>query len=64
MRHGIMIPISDNPAKMEIDEEGIIVGVTNRIRTIRYFGKLLNISQLCQFELFKKKFLLLFSCFK
>lgn len=39
MRHGIMIPMSDNPAKMEIDEEGLIVGVTNRIRTIRYFGK-------------------------
>lgn len=34
-----MIPMSDNPAKMEIDEEGLIVGVTNRIRTIRYFGK-------------------------
>lgn len=40
MRHGIMIPMSDNPAKMEIDEDGIIVGVTNRIRTIRYFGKI------------------------
>lgn len=39
MRHGIMIPMSDNPAKMEIDEEGLIVGVTNRIRTVRYFGK-------------------------
>lgn len=38
MRHGIMIPMSDNPAKMEIDEEGLIIGVTNRIRTIRYFG--------------------------
>lgn len=35
-----MIPISDNPAKMEIDEEGLIVGVTNRLRTIRYFGKI------------------------
>lgn len=39
MHHGIMIPMSDNPAKMEIDEEGLIVGVTNHIRTIRYFGK-------------------------
>lgn len=39
MQHGIMIPMSDNPAKMEIDEEGLIVGVTNHIRTIRYFGK-------------------------
>lgn len=38
-----MIPISDNPAKMEIDEEGLIVGVTNRLRTIRYFGKILII---------------------
>lgn len=38
MHHGIMIPMSDNPAKMEIDEEGLIVGVSNRIRTIRYFG--------------------------
>lgn len=42
MRHGIMIPMSDNPAKMEIDEEGLIVGVTNRIRTIRYFGKFIE----------------------
>lgn len=39
MHHGIMIRMSDNPAKMEIDEEGLIVGVTNQIRTIRYFGK-------------------------
>lgn len=39
MHHGIMIPMSDNPAKMEIDEEGLIVGVSNRIRTIRYFGE-------------------------
>lgn len=39
MQHGIMIPMSDNPAKMEIDDEGLIVGVTNRIRTIRYFGE-------------------------
>lgn len=40
MQHGIMIPMSDNPAKMEIDEEGLIVGVTNRIRTMRFFGEL------------------------
>lgn len=39
MQHGVMIPMSDNPAKMEIDEEGLIVGITNHIRTIRYFGK-------------------------
>lgn len=37
-----MIPISDNPAKMEIDEEGLIVGITNRLRTIRYFGNIFN----------------------
>lgn len=46
MSHGIMIPISDNPAKMEIDEDGLIVGVSNRLRTIRYFGKILIILSL------------------
>lgn len=38
--HEMLMPMSDNPAKMEIDEDGLVVGVTNRLRTIRPFGKL------------------------
>lgn len=32
------MPMSNNPEKMEVDEDGLIVGITNRIRTVRYFG--------------------------
>lgn len=44
MHHGIMIPMSANPAKMEIDEDGLIVGVSNQIRTMRYFGECFTFS--------------------
>lgn len=42
MTHGMMIPMSDNPSKMEVDDDGLVVGLTNRIRTIRPFGKFIS----------------------